>query len=121
MSIFATLGSGKYEYRITVLHSAPPNIAEVLIYSGAEPDSLDEKGRTPLSWMLEFPQELVMMKGKPDDWDCTHRYWMCRLFVRAGAILPYAMKKVWGRALVEFEREGFDVEFSAVKLRARAN
>ncbi|KAI9164142.1 Protein SERAC1 [Paramyrothecium foliicola] len=85
------------------LHVAPPCLSAVLIDKGVDVNSCDTEGRTPLDWILDFPQDIAAQCNP--GWDCATRFEKWR---------------VWTNALQGFDEEGFDTRGirRAMELRA---
>jgi len=90
---------------VSALHIGLPALAEQVLQYGGDPDCLDERDRTALDWLLDFPSYMV----KPKAWNCQRRYDMCKILIGAGgSISPHARKKACLESMAEFEGEGYD-------------
>ncbi|UKZ68216.1 uncharacterized protein TrAtP1_009251 [Trichoderma atroviride] len=90
--------------RCTPLHIAPPGLAAKLIRCDADVNMPDSWGKKPLDWVLNPP------RWSPR-WSCARRYEMCRLLVKAGALMSESTPdEDWIGALAEFDLAGHDVE-----------
>jgi ribosomal protein S15P/S13E len=102
---------------VPLIHIAPPQLIEDLIRYGAKPNTVDDRQRTPLDWVIRPPHDISF---KPRDWDLKRRYATCNLLLRHGGTCSQGETKLTLREVTDmletFKGEGYDVEFLTARL-----
>lgn len=87
------------------LHVLPPHLAQVLIQHGADPNGRDDRGRTPLDWILKFPHGCIRSNRV---YDTQWRYDLCQVLASVGGRTTRCNRHDWMNALRYFELEGYN-------------
>ncbi|CAH0047656.1 unnamed protein product [Clonostachys solani] len=98
-----------HELQCTPLHIARPRLAEDLIRFGANVNTRDSTGRTPLDWVLRFPSD-VLAHVNGLEWGCARRYEACKILTSAGGVAALQPERAWAEALADFAKGGHDTQ-----------
>ncbi|KAI9167908.1 Protein SERAC1 [Paramyrothecium foliicola] len=100
------------------LHIAPPVLAAELVRYSANPNATDSRGRTPLDWYLNPPEQTDPVWE--NSWDLARRYEMCNILVNSGGVTTQNTgPKLWMDTLAEFESAGHDTQALRKSFEAR--
>lgn len=111
--ILSERGHKRTTLTCTALHLAPPEIVPSLLIHGADPNSKDSEGKTPLERLCcnvsPLTKTQIYLHGNharsvPDS------YQVACMLLNGGAKLPPPSDLPWGRLLSLFAEKGYDVE-----------
>ncbi|OTA65067.1 hypothetical protein K449DRAFT_366781 [Hypoxylon sp. EC38] len=83
-----------------ILHDAPLDLAEILLERGANPNTPDAFGMSPMDYAIANDSHF--------DCEAEHIYRLCELYARYGGKLRQTKTEEWDLAIQHFEYDGFD-------------